>query len=364
MHQRAVTLGLLIASYPLSQFFGAPILGELSDKIGRKKVLIVSLLGTFIGYILFGFGIVTKQIWLLFFSRLVDGFTGGNVSVILSSISDISDEKSKTKNFGLVGMAFGLGFIIGPYIGGKLSDPDIVRWFNFATPFWFASLLSLINILLVIFRFKETLRAKLATKIDLLTGFKNIRRAFELKNLRVAFLIVFLLTFGFTFFTQFFQVFLIKRFSYNQSQIGELFAYVGIWIAITQGLATRVISHHYSPKQILFFSILFLALCMPLLLLPNKHHLLFFILPFIALFWGLTQPSTTALVSSLNGREHQGEILGINQSIQSLAFAIPPIIAGFIVSLNIRLPIILASFSIFLAWVVFKRNFTQKGSVV
>ena len=125
--ERTILFGLLIASFPLAQFFGAPLLGTWADRVGRKKVLSISLLGTLIGYILFALGIHYKLVWLLFFARILDGFTGGNISIAFSAISDVSTPESKTRNFGLIGMAFGLGFIIGPYIGGKLADPGVVQ---------------------------------------------------------------------------------------------------------------------------------------------------------------------------------------------------------------------------------------------
>jgi len=140
---RNLALGILIAVYPLAQFFGAPILGTLSDRYGRKKLLGFSLFGTLIGYILFAVGILTNHLWLLFLSRTLDGFTGGNLSIANSSIADMNAGQKSAKNFGLIGMAFGFGFIVGPFLGGILSDPHLVSWFNHATPFWFAAILSL-----------------------------------------------------------------------------------------------------------------------------------------------------------------------------------------------------------------------------
>ena len=139
----------------MAQFFGAPILGAMSDRFGRKKILILSLVGTCIGYLFFGAGIAAASLITLFISRAIDGFTGGNISIALSAIADISDPKEKAKNFGLIGMAFGLGFILGPYIGGKLADPSVVGWFTHSTPFWFAAALTFLNIILVTFRSEE-----------------------------------------------------------------------------------------------------------------------------------------------------------------------------------------------------------------
>lgn len=357
---RTLIYGFLIASYPLAQFFGAPILGTLADQYGRKKLLSISLLGTMVGYILFALGIVYNDIYLLFIGRILDGFTGGNISIAQSAIADISTPETKSRNFGLIGMAFGLGFIIGPYIGGKLADSSIVSWFTYATPFWLSVILTLINILLVLWYFPETLVNARKVKVSAFTGIRNIQKAFTYKDLRTMFLVGFLLTVGFNFFTQFFQVFLIGKFNFNQSKIGDLFAFMGLWIAVAQGMILRPLSKKYKPMSILSVSILLLALTFPLLLLPNKAFGIYLIIPFIAIFQGLTQPNSTAIISNLADKDKQGEILGINQSIMSLAQAIPPIIAGFITSISLNLPTMFAAGSTLVAWLVFRLIFIRQ----
>lgn len=358
---RTIILGLLLGMYPLAQFFGAPILGAISDHIGRKKVLIIALLGIFIGYVLSAIGIYSSEISLIFLGRIIAGFAGGSVSVAYSAIADISDESSKTRNFGLISMMVGLGFILGPYIGGRLSDPNLVNWFSYSTPFWFAALLALLNIGVVAKYFSETSTTRITSKISLLTGFKNIKRAFEIENLRVIFLVVFLLSFGFSFFTQFFQVFLIEKFNFTQANIGNIFAYIGIWIALAQGFIVRPISKIWGPAQVLAYSTILLGLTFPLLLLPEKSSAIYFILPLIAIFNGLTMPNYNALISNLTDKDSQGEIFGINQSIFALAQAIPPILAGFIATIHLDLPILLAGFSSILAWIIFIVYFEKKS---
>ena len=154
MDDRSILYGILIAAYPFMQFFGAPLLGTLSDKYGRKPLLRWTILGSLIGYLLFGYAILTHNLILLFISRMIPGFMGGNISIIMSSIADVSSEENKAKNFGMVGAAFGIGFILGPSLGGVLADSELVSWFNHATPFWFTSLLTVINLLFVSFAFK------------------------------------------------------------------------------------------------------------------------------------------------------------------------------------------------------------------
>lgn len=348
---RNLTYGILSATFAIFQFFGAPILGGLADKYGRKKILRFSLLGTFVGYVLFALAVHYRLLWLVFIARALPGFMGGNISIVLASLADISDPKDRAKNFGLVGMAFGLGFILGPFIGGTLGKIDL------ALPLWCTAALTLLNIVLVIIQFPETFVPSGNGTVSLLTGFRNVKRALKMKELDVVFLTLFLQAFGFSFFMQFFQVYLIKQYDFSQVQIGQMFGYIGIWIAITQGGITRLVSKRFSSPQILQVTLLGLSLSLWLILGPSALWMLFVTQPLVALFQGLSQPNLTSIVSVLTPKDTQGEILGIQQSVQSLAFAIPPIIAGVVVSIDVRLPIFLAGLSIFIAWLVFVFGF-------
>lgn len=361
---RPIILGFLLGVFSIAQFFGAPILGALADRHGRKKLLMISLIGTMIGYLLFAWGVMIGNIYLLFFSRILDGFTGGNIAIAYSAISDISDDKNKARNFGLVGMSFGIGFVIGPFLGGKLADPTLVSWFNLATPYLFAALLSLVNVFMMLKMFPETLKQPSIKPITWFGGVNNVVKAFSKPNLRVIFTVIFLITLGFNFYTQFFQVFLIQKFDYNQSNIADMFAYIGIWIAISQGALARPLAKYFSPQQILGVSPLLLGLTLPILLLPNNDNLLYWILPFVACFQGLTMPNMTALVSMQAKSDEQGEILGMSQSMQSLGMALPPVLAGFISSIHKNLPILTSSACILLAWIIYSVFFKRKQTIL
>lgn len=353
---RNVLIGLIGAMFPLAQFFGAPLLGTYSDKHGRKKILLICLIGTLIGYVMFALGVVYKNLFLLFASRILDGFTGGNISVAMSAISDVSkDAKSKAKNFGLVGMAFGLGFIIGPFIGGKLSDPRILSWFTFATPFWAAAILCFINILILLLNFPETLAEKNVDKqASLLTGFFNLKIAFTNPNIRTIFIVSFLTTFGFTFYTNMIQIFFYQKYQFGQSEIGSFFGYIGIWIAITQGLITRYLVTRYSSHNILSYSLIILSISILVQIFPEKSWYIYLIAPFIAISNGLTNPNLTAIVSGMANSKEQGEILGVGQSVTALAMFLAPIIGGQVVNLHYSLPIVVSSASILGAWLVLR----------
>ncbi|MCW3125472.1 MAG: Major facilitator superfamily protein 10 Tetracycline transporter-like protein [Bacteroidetes bacterium] len=355
---RQIIYGFLTATFSLFQFFGAPILGALADRYGRKRVLNFTLVGTFVGYVFFAGAVHIKILALLFIARAIPGFMGGNISIALAALSDLSDDKSKAKNFGLVGMAFGLGFILGPAIGGALSKYD------YSYPLIFTAFLTFINIILVYVQFPETFKPKVVRPISLIAGFQNIAKAFSYKEMRVILLVLFLMNFGFTFFTQFFPVFMIDKFNVSKEAIGYIFGFVGIWMVVTQGFIVRKLAPLFSPPQILRFSIVALGVAVLLNLAPSTLLGLYAVQPLLAIAQGLTQPNITSIISSLGTTENQGEILGIQASVQSLAFSIPPIIAGFICNLDFRYPIMAGSLCLLLSGLIFIFVFTPRMHIV
>jgi MFS transporter, DHA1 family, tetracycline resistance protein len=353
--ERTILLGYLLASFSIAGFLGGPLLGALSDRYGRKPMLLFSLCLTLAGYLIFAYGIQQRDLTLLFVSRIVYGIGGGNIAIIQSAIADVSDTASRTKNFGLIGVAFGLGFIVGPTLGGELANPRTVSWFNFSTPFYAAALLAILNMVMVLLTFRETLLQRIVRPITPLTGFQNLGRAFADARLRLLFSGVFFYALGFNFYTQFFSVYLLKRFDFDQVHIGRYFGFVGICIALMQGLVVRRVANQYTPQQILRVSVLGLAVALWCFLLPQQAWQIFLIAPLMALFQGLTSPNATTLVSASAGPGEQGQMMGINQSVLAAAFAVPPIIAGYLETINLRLPLVLAGLMAVAGWAFFVR---------
>ncbi len=362
--QGLILLGWLSASYPLAQFIAAPILGQLSDRFGRKKILALSISGTSIAYCLFAIGIVTKNVPLMFASRIMDGITGGNISVAQAVIADISTEKNRARNFGLVGMAFGLGFILGPYIGGKLADPTIVSWFNASTAFWFAAIISAINVMLVLVFLRETIVNKVKnSSIKTLQAFTNIKKALTRPGIRDVIPSSFFYTAGFTFFTTFFAIILQNRFNYSISSTGDFFAYIGLWIAIVQGGLIAIISKKLKDYQVLRFSMFFAAISLlAFLVVPTgQNSWIFLVPPFMALFVGTTQAFIPTIISRVTPASIRGESLGINTSVSALAQAIPAILAGYIAAnIDITATIVVASFLMVIGGILFWLGFDPK----
>jgi DHA1 family tetracycline resistance protein-like MFS transporter len=349
-----IMFGFLVAVYPIMQFFATPILGQLSDRYGRKPVLALSLSGTSLGYALFATGIIIKSIPLLFLARALDGITGGNLSVAQASIADVTKPEDRTKNFGLIGAAFGVGFIVGPFLGGVLADPTVVSWFSASTPFWFAAMLAAANTTQVWLQFDETNRHIRRFPMQLLRGMANIARAYAMPELRTIFLTSFLFNMGFGFFISFFGLFLIHRFNFNEARIGNFFAWVGVCAIFTQTFTTRRAAAMFSESQVLKVTLLGVAVVMFAYLLAPTPAWLFAIAPVSSTFNGLSLANMGGLLSRSVAPQVQGEILGIGSSIQALANSLPPLMGGFFAaSFAAEVPVFAAGLTMLVAWLVF-----------
>lgn len=362
MSQSLIALGWLTAIYPLLQFLSTPILGQLSDRFGRRRVLSLSLLGTAIGYIVFAVGIVTRNIPLLFVGRALDGITGGNISVARAVIADVTLPKHRARNFGLLGAMFGVGFVMGPFIGARLASPNVEvlgsvttpNWFNTATPFWFAAVVSLLTILLVLFCLKETnahmdhnLRLNWNKSLD------NIRRAVNRPDLRIIFIAEFAFWGGFTFFTTFFQIYLIQKLGFKTSNVGDFFAYVGICIAVAQAVAVPLAVKVFKSHHILRVSLVGCGISLLALLWPHNVAQLILMAPIVALFNGLAMANSSVLISISAKPHEQGEIFGVEASVMALATSIPAVISGYVATLGVNMPVIVGGGTVLFGAIIF-----------
>jgi DHA1 family tetracycline resistance protein-like MFS transporter len=266
---------------------------------------------------------------------------------------DRSSEEEKTKNFGLLGMAWGTGFVIGPFVGGILTEPDFIFGGALTTPFWFSAALCLLNILLLKKRLEESLPSNQMAKISWMAGIHHLKKAFASVKLRSIFLMMFIFCVGWGFFTEFSPIFLMHRLGYGIKEVANFFAWVGLWIAICQGVLIRPFLKRFSPQVLLACALLGMALILPLMLFVEQTWALFALLPFLAFCESLIFPNASTLVSNLSDKEAQGEVLGIHNSIQWAAIGFAPLFSGSAVAQIPHLPITVACSAMLIAAAVF-----------
>jgi multidrug resistance protein len=336
------TIGLLTAAYSIAQFFATPVLGSLSDRFGRKPLLVISLIGTCVSFIIFG---LANSIFVLFAARILDGLTGGNISVAQAMVSDISSPKERAKNFGILGSAFGFGFVIGPAIGGLLSK------FGMQVPFFFAAGIAILGVLLTLFFLKETNQNKTGRSQKKKNHFSFISLVTVLKKpvIGTAVFTGFLLTMAqFTMLIGF-QTFSVDELKLNPTQIGLFYGGFGISGILMQMLVPAVKKIISQQAVILFISTLF---CLGMMILAGfaTSLILFAIAVGIyGLFNGLRNPMLNAIIADHNDGNERGEVMGVNQAYASIGQTLGPVTAGLITAISIHSIFFLSSLYILIA---------------
>jgi predicted MFS family arabinose efflux permease len=314
----------LFAIFSIAQFFATPIIGKLSDRFGRRPLLIVSLAGTVVGNLLAG---TAPNAMVLFFARFLDGATGGNISVAQAVISDITTPENRAKGFGIFGASLGLGFVIGPVLS------LIAQQRSLGTAFLVAAGVATIALILTIFFLPETLDrpADLKTNIfDL--GLKDLIRGLTFPRLGILFLINLCVGTTFTLFTFAFQPYYLKVLHQDNRSLTLLFFAIGVVGVIVQIQGVKIVTKYLSLMSILFLGLFFRSLSFVLMpVIPDIHYFLV-VSALFAIFNSLVQPMISTLISLNTRPEEQGKMSGLNASYLSVANGIGPIIAGLMVN--------------------------------
>jgi DHA1 family tetracycline resistance protein-like MFS transporter len=317
-----ITIGFLLASYAAAQLIGAPLLGRASDRFGRRPILLISIFGTFLGFLLFGFA---ESLAMLFASRMLQGITGGNLSVAQAYITDVTDAKSRNRGLGMIGAAFGLGFIIGPAVGGLLSG------ISYSVPAFVAAGLSFINLLLVAFWLPESLtpekRAQIIHKKPAFS-FNALRQALIHPLTGPLLITRFLYSLAFVILQTIFSLFALKRFNMSVVTTGFILTYVGIVSVVTQAWLVGKLSQRFRDAILIEAGLLTLALGMLMWAFsPNVPILVLSLTP-IALAGGLLNTIVPAALTKTVEPQEVGGMLGLSTSMESFTRVISPLLGG------------------------------------
>jgi DHA1 family tetracycline resistance protein-like MFS transporter len=315
--------GLLVAVYSLMQFFFAPMWGHVSDRVGRKPILTLTLAGNALSYLLFALG---TSLPVLFVARALAGFFAANISTAQAYVADVTTHADRARGMGMIGMAFGLGFVFGPAIGAGLSH------FGSWAPAGASALLSAVAATLAGTRLEESLTPELRASAARRTAHPILflRRGLSNPAIGGLLLLFFFLVFGFANLESMLPYFLLDRFGFGKQQTGLLFTYIGVCIAFAQGFLFRRLAGRFGERRLLRIGPVLIAVGMQLYWLFPTWWLLLLAVPVVAIGMGLTSPSIPSLLSKRTPPDMQGRTLGLSQSLGSLARAVSPGLAGLL----------------------------------
>lgn len=315
-------IGILAATFSLFQFISSPVLGRLSDRYGRKKLLIISQIGSSLGYVLLAF---SNSLPLIFLSRIIDGATGGNISIAQAYIADVTDDKSRARGMGLIGAAFGLGFIFGPLTGGFLSQ------FGFWVPSLFAAMVGLITVYLTSTTLKESINVKKASHSKKtsfsFSEFLHVIKSYPLGVISITF---FLINTSFSVMQGNFALWIEHAFGFGPRESSLYFTYIGILGVLVQLKVLPYIIDKFHEVKIIQYSVLFMSLGLMLLPLAVNPFFLLIPLTLFPLSNGLANPSLQAFASEHVEKEEYGGVLGLLQAFGSLGRIVGPVMGGWI----------------------------------
>lgn len=331
-------VGLLITTYAACQLFAGPILGQISDRMGRRPLLLVSQVGTLIGFLILAYA---RSLWVVFLSRTIDGLTAGNLSLAQAYISDVTRPEERAKAFGVIGVAFGIGFLIGPAISGYLSQ------FGYHYPIFAAATLSATSILCTYFLLPAVSPHPEATAEEAGPPLPSGRRLrildwgvyasyFQRPQMAGLLYQFFLFAFSFAVFISGFALFAERRYVVNgrpfgPKEVGYVFAYSGfLGIILQGGLIGRLVKRFGEEKLIRAG---FLTAAVSYAFLGFTYHVrgLILVTTFSSFGTGALRPALTSLITRRAGRKEQGIVLGLTQSLMSVSQIVGPIIAGILI---------------------------------
>ncbi|PHM67738.1 multidrug transporter [Xenorhabdus stockiae] len=353
-HQKKVVmLGIFLAIYPLGQFFGASILGKMSDIYGRRKMMLITVAGTAIAFAASGYAVVETSAGLLLISRLLAGMMAGNVAIAQASMADISKPGNKTKNLSMIQTALGLAWVIGPPIGGWLTNVSLWQFNGYMTPFVIMAVIFALLFIYTLVTYPDTLEKHTQEKINAFSGLVQIAKAYSHTNLRMAFTIWTVFVAGWWLFESFLPAYLLDIYSFSSFQIGSFLAIMGATYALFQYLVVRRVAKVTKPENMVRYSLVVSSLAViAISMVSNVIYLHIFITLFVTSM-GFALTGLISCISNLAPENEQGEIMGSISSIQALATLIVMLAGGFLDTTNIRVTVVGGGLLLLMSWLLF-----------
>ena len=341
MSRRVILLGILLCLYPLGQFVGSPVLGALSDRFGRKPVLMISLCATTGCYALIGSALYLRSVALLAVASLLAGLAEANVVAAQSAIADVITPENRNRFFGYIYLSASSAYIVGPLVGGKLADPGLVSWFNDATPFWAAMILLAVTTAATAVFFRETNPPQRRHAVSFSQAFTNLRGVISNRRLRRFYWLNFAFYLAIFGFFRCYPMYLVDRFHLDVSQVSEFVAWVGVPIAIANAWFTGFLAARFTTRTLTVWSAFLTGAFMIVVIAIRPLRSLWVTLFLTSAALAICLPACATLLSKATTEAEQGRVMGNNQALQVGAEALSGLVGGLAAAFFVELPLIL-----------------------
>ncbi len=356
---RNILLGIALAAYPLGQFIGSPVLGSYSDQYGRKKILLMSLMGSFIGYCLSAISLQQHWLWVLLISRFLTGLMEGNLAIAQAMAADLTG-MSKYKSFGKINAAASIGYLVGPLLGGFFSDKQLFQWASFATPFFIAALFTLIALMLAALKLKESDKKAILPSISLLQQFNLINRfrvLFRNPVLKYLLIISSIFTFSVDIFYEFGPIYLTGTWLMTPAGLAAFNVMLCTTLAIGHGWLSPYLSMRFSNKIAIITSIFITAVLFFLMITWPSKLGVFLLFALSGLSIAIGTNNITVQISTHATKTTQGEVIGSQLSLRMLGDATICFVGGFIIISSFAAPLIISSVIACTAAIIYIKKF-------
>lgn len=341
---RAFLLGVAMAVFRLGEFFGSPILGQMSDKYGRKIVLAAAMGITALGNLAIAWSISVDQFWIIVAGQFFLGFVGVLLVLAQAEVANFSVGPEKSQRFGLIYMASSLAYVFAPVIGGHLADQNYFSWASYSLPFYVAAAVCVLCTVLILWRFPDSSPAKSDSEgIHLTRGFLEMGEAFRLAPFRALLIVNFFLYLGIDFVFQFNPVYFVQKWEFTSSHVGWLLSYTSVSMVMTQWLLIKPIGKGRTPRAITAVCAVMLSGLLILEILPDHWWWLCLILPCVGAAMALATTNMSALLSDTAPSSAQGRMLGVSHSVRVLGSALLCFCGGILAGLSPQYPILVGA---------------------
>jgi len=351
--QKIAMLGVFLGIYPLGQFFGASLLGKLSDIYGRRKIMLITVAGTALAFATSAYAIFCADAMMLLIGRLAAGMMAGNVAIAQASMADISTPGNKTKNLSMIQTALGLAWVVGPPAGGWLTTFRVAQYSGYITPFAVMAVIFSLLFIYTLVAYPDTLKKHTQEKLNIFSGLSQIAKAYSHGDLKGPFIIWTIFVAGWVLFEAFLPAYLLDIYHFNAFQTGSFLASMGATYALFQYFVVRNVAKKAKPDSMVRYSLIITAFAVLAIVTVQSPVLLHILITLFVTAIGFALTGLISGLSSLVPENEQGEIMGSVSSIQALATLLVMLVGGSLDATNVKVTVVGGGLLLLASWLLF-----------